>query len=155
MPAEQRNGVKEYFALVLVMGSFLILFTEVVFRYLLGSSLEWTDEISRILLVWMSFAGMGFAVRDRKEIVCEAFGQKLPKGVQRYWALGVDILVTAFTVFLFIYGIEMTRFSRDIRTESMELPFSYFYISIPFGCLLMLYFLATRIKANVLGGKGA
>jgi TRAP-type C4-dicarboxylate transport system permease small subunit len=149
MTANTRSGLKEYFALVLVLGSFLILIMEVVFRYLLGSSLEWTDEISRILLVWMTFTGMGFVIRDRKEIVCEAFGQKLPKRVQKYWSLGVDILVAAFTLFLFVYGIKMTLFSWEIKTESMELPFSFFYISIPIGCLLMLYFLGRRIKVKV------
>jgi TRAP-type C4-dicarboxylate transport system permease small subunit len=149
MTANTRSGLKEYFALVLVLGSFLIFIMEVVFRYLLGSSLEWTDEISRILLVWMTFTGMGFVIRDRKEIVCEAFGQKLPKRVQKYWSLGVDILVAAFTLFLFVYGIKMTLFSWEIKTESMELPFSFFYISIPIGCLLMLYFLGRRIKVKV------
>ncbi|MGQ9648407.1 MAG: TRAP transporter small permease [Thermodesulfobacteriota bacterium] len=149
MAAKTGSGLKEYFALVLVLGSFLILMLEVVFRYFLGSSLDWTDEISRILLVWMSFSGMGFVIRDKKEIVCEAFGQKLPKRMQRYWSLGIDILVAAFTLFLFAYGIRMTLFSWDIKTESMEFPFSYFYGSIPVGCLLMLYFLGKRIKADI------
>jgi len=154
MVAKTGSGLKEYFALVLVMGSFLILISEVVFRYLLESSLEWTDEISRILLVWMTFAGMGFVIRDKKEIVCEAFGQKLPKRVQRYWSLGVDILVATFTLFLFTYGIRMTLFSWDIKTESMEFPFSYFYVSIPVGCLPILYFLGKRIKGNVSRKEG-
>ena len=103
MTGKTRSGLKEYYAIVMVAGSFLILIAEVVFRYLLGGSLEWTDEISRILLVWMTFTGMGFVIRDKKEIVCEAFGQKLPKRVQRYWSLGLDILGAAFILFLFIH----------------------------------------------------
>ena len=152
MTNERRNGFKEYYALLLVMGSFLILIAEVVFRYLLGGSLEWTDEVSRVLLVWMSFTGMGFVVRDRKEIVCEAFGQKMSKRMQRYWSLGLDILGAVFTLFLFAYGIKMTFFAWEIKTESLELPFSFFYVSIPLGCLLMFYFLGRRIKENVSRG---
>ena len=149
MAGSRKNGLKEYYALILVAGSFLILIVEVVFRYFLGGSLEWTDEISRILLVWMTFTGMGFVIRDKKEIVCEAFGQKLPKQVQRYWSLGLDILGAAFVLFLFFYGIKMTLFSWEIKTESLELPFSFFYVSIPVGCILMLYFLGKRIKGKV------
>jgi TRAP-type transport system small permease protein len=149
MAGEKKNGLKEYYALILVAGSFLILIAEVVFRYLLGGSLEWTDEISRILLVWMTFTGMGFVIRDKKEIVCEAFGQKLPNRVQRYWSLGLDILGAVFILFLFIYGIKMTLFSWEIKTESLELPFSFFYVSIPAGCILMFYFLGKRIKEKV------
>ena len=88
MAGSRKNGLKEYYALILVAGCFLILIAEVVFRYLLGGSLEWTDEISRILLVWMTFTGMGFVIRDKKEIVCEAFGQKLPSRVQRVLVSG-------------------------------------------------------------------
>ena len=110
--------------------------------------------MTRVLLVWMSFIGMGFAVRDKKEIVCEAFVQKMTKRAQRCWALGVDILVAAFTLFLLLYGIKMTFFSWDIRTESMELPFSFFYISIPVGCLLMLFFLAKRDQAEHFRRRG-
>ena len=149
MMNKKRNGFKEYYALLLVMGSFLILIVEVVFRYILGSSMEWTDEVSRILLVWMTFSGMAWVIRDRKEIICEAFGGKLPVRVQRYWALGVDILVAAFNLFLLVYGIKMTRFSWDIHTESLELPFSLFYVSIPIGSLLSAWMLWKRIKKNV------
>ncbi len=153
MTNQKRYGFKEYYALLLVMGSFLILIVEVVFRYILGSSMEWTDEISRILLVWMTFTGMGWVIRDRKEIVCEAFGQKMSARVQKYWSLGIDLLVFAFNVFLLVYGIKMTRFSWDIRTESLDLPFSLFYVSIPIGCLLSVFMLGKRIKQNV-GSEG-
>ena len=144
-----KNGLKEYYAVVLVAGSFLVLIVEVVFRYFLGGSLEWTDEISRILLVWMTFTGMGFVIRDKKEIVCEAFGQKLSERTQKYWSLGLNLLSAGFIVFLFIFGIKMTLFSWEIKTESLELPFSFFYVSIPVGCILMLYFLGKRIKGKV------
>jgi len=152
MMNKRRYGFKDYYALLLVMGSFLILIVEVVFRYIFGSSMEWTDEVSRILLVWMTFTGMAWVIRDRKEIICEAFGGKLPVRMQRYWALGVDILVAAFNLFLLVYGIKMTRFSWDIHTESLELPFSLFYVSIPIGSLLSAWMLWKRIKKNVGGG---
>ena len=153
MTGKNRNGFKEYYALLLVMGSFLILIVEVVFRYLLGSSMEWTDEISRILLVWMTFTGMGWVIRDKKEIICHAFGQKLPRQVQRYWSLGVDILVLVFNFFLLVYGIKMTGFSLEIHTESLELPFSLFYVSIPIGCIATIFMLWKRIKKNVAEGE--
>lgn len=154
MADEKRNGFKEYYALLLVMGSFLILIAEVVFRYILGASMEWTDEISRILLVWMTFTGMGWAIRDRKEIICEAFGQKMPAWIQRRWSLGVDLLVIGFNLFLLVYGVKMTRFSWDIRTESLELPFSLFYVSIPIGCLLSVFMLWKRMRKNVASEDG-
>jgi len=55
---------------------------------------------------------------------------------------------------LIIYGFQMTHFSWDIRSESLELPFSYFYVSIPLGALLAVFYLGQRIRKNW-AGQGA
>jgi TRAP-type C4-dicarboxylate transport system permease small subunit len=143
-----KTGGKEIWALLLVMASFLVLMLEVVLRYVLGSSLEWTDEISRLLLVWMTFTGIGLVVLERKEIFAQVFTPKLSAKAQKYWATLVDSLVLAFNLFLVYFGLQMTHFAWDIRTESLELPFSYFYVSIPLGAGAAIYYLARRIKAR-------
>jgi TRAP-type C4-dicarboxylate transport system permease small subunit len=49
----------------------------------------------------------------------------------------------------------MTHFSWDIRSESLELPFSYFYVSIPLGALLAVFYLGKRIRKNWAGQGGS
>ncbi len=141
-----KTGWKEYYALLLVMASFVVLMTEVVFRYVIGSSMEWTDEISRLLLVWMTFTGIGLVILERKEIFAQVFRQRLSARAKNLWSFFIDLLVFAFNLFLIIYGIQMTHFSWDMRSESLELPFSYFYVSIPLGALLAVFYLAQRIR---------
>ncbi len=144
-PPKAKAGLKEYYALLLVMASFVVLIAEVLLRYVLGSSMEWTDEISRLLLVWMTFTGIGLVIRERKEIFAQVFTQKLSAQGKKRWATSIDILALAFNVFLIIFGLQMTLFSWDIKTESMDLPFSYFYISIPIGAFLAAVYLTKRI----------
>jgi TRAP-type C4-dicarboxylate transport system permease small subunit len=45
----------------------------------------------------------------------------------------------------------MTHFSWDIKTESLELPFSYFYVSIPLGAILAVYYLVRRFRSEQTG----
>ena len=59
-----KTGLKEWYALVLVMASFGVLMAEVLLRYMIGASMEWTDEISRLLLVWMTFTGIGLVILE-------------------------------------------------------------------------------------------
>lgn len=135
------------------MASFLILLAEVVARYILGSSMEWTDEFSRFLLVWMTFTGIGFVVLEKKEIFVQVFRPKLSEKGRRLWSLFIDSLTLLFNLLLIGYGISMTRFAWDIKTESLEWPFSYFYAAIPLGAVLALYFLGKRIREYA-GGWG-
>ncbi len=141
-----KPGVKEYYALFLVMGSFAVLILEVFLRYVVGSSMEWTDEISRLLLVWMTFTGIGLVILERKEIFAQVFTQRLSPRARKNWSRFLDLLVLAFNIFLVIFGVQMTHFSWDIKTESMEFPFSYFYVSIPIGAALAVYCLAKRLR---------
>ena len=140
-----KAGLKEYYAVFLVMASFVVLIAEVFLRYVFGSSMEWTDEISRLLLVWMTFTGIGLVILERKEIFAQVFSQKLSAQGKKYWSTLIDILALAFNIFLIIFGLQMTLFSSDIKTESLDLPFSFFYVSIPVGAFLAAVYLSKRI----------
>jgi len=148
-----RPGLKEYYALILVMASFGVLIAEVFLRYVAGSSMEWTDEISRLLLVWMTFTGFGLVILERKEIIAQVFTQWLSPQAKKNWSRSMDLLVLVFNIFLVIFGLQMTHFSWDIKTESLELPFSYFYVSIPLGAILAVYYLIRRLRTDATGRK--
>tara|TARA_R110002012_G_scaffold61878_1_gene162353 strand:+ start:657 stop:1181 length:525 start_codon:yes stop_codon:yes gene_type:complete len=45
-----------------------ILAAQVVFRYILGSPLVWSEELARYLLVWCTFIGVSLAVREGRNI---------------------------------------------------------------------------------------
>jgi TRAP-type C4-dicarboxylate transport system permease small subunit len=145
IPPKAKAGLKEYYALLLVMTSFGVLIAEVLLRYVFGSSMEWTDEVSRLLLVWMTFTGIGLVIRERKEIFAQVFTQNLSAQRKKCWSVVIDILALGFNIFLIIFGLQMTLFSWDIKTESLDLPFSYFYISIPVGAFLAAVYLWNRI----------
>jgi len=147
-PPKPKVGLKEYYALLLVMASFGVLIAEVLLRYVFGSSLEWTDEISRLLLVWMTFTGIGMVILERKEIFAQVFTQKLSDHAKKNWSTSIDLLALAFNIFLILFGFQMAHFSWDIKTESLELPFSFFYVSIPIGATLATYYLSKRIWKN-------
>jgi TRAP-type C4-dicarboxylate transport system permease small subunit len=154
-PSRPKPGLKEYYSLVLVMASFLVLMLEVVLRYGIGSSLEWTDEISRLLLVWITFTGIGLVILERKEIFAQVFTQKLSARAKKTWSMIIDFLVLAFNLLLIAFGLQMTHFAWDLKTESLELPFSYFYVSIPLGAAVAIFYLFRRIKATwPSGGAG-
>jgi TRAP-type C4-dicarboxylate transport system permease small subunit len=158
IPSGQRKGSRpngwpcgQFYALLVILASFLVLLLEVVSRYVFGSSLEWSDEIARLLLVWITFTGAGMAIRERREIFVQTFRTKLSAKGKKYSQVFLDLLVLAFNLFLLLFGLRMIQFSWDIQTESLEIPFSFFYAAIPLGSILSLFFLGKRLRDTLRG----
>jgi TRAP-type C4-dicarboxylate transport system permease small subunit len=142
----KKFGLKEIYAFLVIMASFLVLIIEVISRYVFGSSMEWSDEIARLLLIWMTFTGMGLAILERKEIFVRTLRGSLSARGRRVWQASLEALAIAFNIFLLVFGIQMTRFAWGMKTESLELPFSILYASIPAGAILSILYLVHRLR---------
>lgn len=154
MEPEKKIRVKELYALLLVMASFGVVMGEVILRYVAGSSLEGWDEIARLLLVWMTFTGIGVVIQDRKEIFVTTLRSRFSERGRRLWQLTLDVVAFLFNLLLIIGGVQMTGFAWSIRSESLELPFSFFYAAIPLGAFAALFYLGRRMIAAWRGQQG-
>ena len=76
------NNLEGYFCVGSLAVMSVVIFWQVVCRYVLKSSLPWSEELSRYLLVWTSFIGGAYGVRLGAHIGVEAFTLLLPKKAQ-------------------------------------------------------------------------
>ena len=67
------NNFEGYVCVVTLLVMSVVIFWQVVCRYILKSSLPWSEELSRYLLVWTSFIGGAYGVRLGAHIGVEAF----------------------------------------------------------------------------------
>ena len=68
----------------------LVIFAQVIFRYILKSPLAWSEELARYLFVWVSFIGSVVAARRNQHIGVEMLVNKLPAGFRKssgYWRI--------------------------------------------------------------------
>ncbi len=57
------NTVTEYVVSVLLVIMVVVVFLQVIFRFVIHASLPWSEELSRYILVWLSFLGAAIGVR--------------------------------------------------------------------------------------------
>ncbi len=55
------NNIERYFIIILFMGMTVITATTVLTRFCFNYTLSWAEQLSRFLLVWISFAGISWA----------------------------------------------------------------------------------------------
>jgi TRAP-type C4-dicarboxylate transport system permease small subunit len=126
----------------------LILCAQVVFRYFIGTSLDWIEEVSRILLTWVTFIGAAVALKRKGHITVDYFVAFLPNTLRHYVELFTYGLIVAFSVFLGIQGVAFALLSAHTTFPALQIPVSWQYLGLPAGCLLMVaYGMAHLIAA--------
>ena len=131
------------------MAMSIILFVQVVFRFVLHASLPWSEEASRYLLVWTAFIGGAYGVRRGAHIGIEAFALLLPKKAQKVLNLFVLIVSTVVCVVILKYGIDIvsTQLAKGQLSPAMRIPMGYMYAAIPVG---MVFFIIRHIEEIIL-----
>ena len=133
------DDVEEWFLIVSIVLNVLLVFVQVVMRYVFRNSLSWSEELARYMFAWYSWVGTSYAVRYKGHLRVEILANLL-KGKIRGWfevfVLGVWLV---FSFFLAYQGYVVTRFVMENQqlSAAMEIPMAWAYASVPVGCFLM------------------
>ncbi|MBC5722151.1 TRAP-type C4-dicarboxylate transport system%2C small permease component [uncultured Flavonifractor sp.] len=123
-------------AIVTFISMMLIMFIQVFFRYVVQSSLAWSEEAMRYLFVITSYFGAACATYEHKHVVIDFLGTicgKFVKGEKRQEAIfsAVDVLVSIVCCGFFIYmSSVMFTYSLDLQAKNhlstaMLIPLCY------------------------------
>ncbi|MFW6344817.1 MAG: TRAP transporter small permease [Halomonas sp.] len=139
-------------AVILAMGVILMAvntIANVLSRFLLGESLHFSEEINRILIVMITFAGIGYAARHGRHIRMSAIYDAVPTGGRR-WMMIIICLFTATVMFVLCYysiGYISTIYGRGRVLPSLSIPVWIVYIWVPIGFAITgIQYLLTAIK---------
>jgi C4-dicarboxylate transporter DctQ subunit len=119
----------------------LVLFTNVVLRYLFESGLLWALEFVQYLFAWVVLVGAAHGVKTGIHLGIDILLERLPPPVRRgalFTALAACIAFVAIVDYqAFIYIIRIYQWG-DL-TQDLQIPQWIPYIAIPVGLSLMLY----------------
>jgi len=87
-------------ALLLIV---LLVFSNVVGRYGLGSSFAGAEELSRLLFVWLVFLGAILTLRRRAHLGVELVQARLPRPARKVCAV-ITHALTLYALWLFLVG---------------------------------------------------
>ncbi len=114
---------------------------QVVFRYIIGSSLAWSEEMMRFLFIFSSFFGASCATYVHGHVVIDFLGiivKKIVKGennqekVFDYDGIIVDVVGVVFFLYMakVMFTYSMTLKSQGALSASMLMPLHWLGIAI-------------------------
>jgi len=135
-----------------------LLFANVVLRYVFLAPINWAEELTLYLMVWIVFIGGSVAVRTRGHIAIDLLPLVLAPANRRRLAIGVALAALAFFAVFFWYGGQHVLRVRSSgqTTPVMGAPMWLTYLALPVGSLLMglrtVQFLYRTVRARRAGG---
>ena len=116
----------------------IILFGNVIARRVFQSSWSWSEEVGQLMVVIMTFMGVGYAARTGEHINMSAFTDLASNNKKKRLALLISF-ITMITMFIFSflslkYTLRVVASGRV--TPALEMPRYIFAIFLPIGFLL-------------------
>ena len=114
----------------------VIVFAQVVLRYVFHNALPWVEELARYVFIYLTWIGADRAVRDDKHIKLTFLENKT---YSKYLKPVVTLICLITFVLLSYYGMElMERLRSNVQmSPTLHLPMWYFYFAVPLGGILM------------------
>lgn len=109
----------------------------VIWRYVLSNSLHWATEVPNVILIWIVFLGSVVAFHERRHIAFAALVEVLPARPRQLVRILAELVVLAFLLALFFYGITIVTQAMTSLSDALKLPRGYFYLCMPISAALM------------------
>ncbi|MDR1048599.1 MAG: TRAP transporter small permease [Synergistaceae bacterium] len=141
------NNFEEYCVVWTMALMTVLVFCQVVMRYVFSNSLSWSEELARFIFMWLSWVGASYAVKERSHFRVEMFANLLKGRSRKIFELAILAVWFAFSVILAWLGTRLTLFLMETGqiSAAMEIPMSWVYASVPAGCALMAARLVVEI----------
>ncbi|GHV53892.1 TRAP transporter small permease protein [Deltaproteobacteria bacterium] len=133
------------FLMIIVMSSFLQVFT----RYVLNSSLFWTEECARFAFIWATMFGAAVGVKSKSHAAVDFLVSRLRGKARNINLLSVDIMILIMGVLLIYAGCEMLTLVHKQLSPALRIPMSYVYGGIPVGAVGIVVHALTNIVNTV------
>lgn len=115
---------------VLVLGMTMVVSIAVFYRYVLDYPLSWTEEITRMFIVWLSFLGAYAAMRENKHIGFDLLVSKFSPRFKMLTELAGQILIGIFLLVVTWQGFIFSYKFLDVTMPYTDISLGWFYYSV-------------------------
>ncbi len=129
---------------------------QVFSRQVLNAPSTWSEELSKILFVWLAFAGSAFLFGERGHIAVDFLARRLPVTAQRILQVIVQITIVGFAVLAMVWGGYLaSSIAWNQQMTALPLTLGWVYIIIPIAGVFIAIFAVIDLIAVASGREPA
>jgi C4-dicarboxylate transporter DctQ subunit len=118
----------------------IIIWTQVILRYIFSIGLPWAEEIAKYLLVWSAMIGAAIVLFEKGHISVNFLYDKFSNKYKKWIKLAHYLIYICFFAIITYYGYFYAIFGMRFTSPSTGIPRFWPYLSIFIGGLFMTCF---------------
>lgn len=135
---------------VIIFFIVMIIGVQVILRFVFSAPFDWPEELSEILLIWLTFIGAVALTRRndhiRVELIEEFGGERLNTCLKIIF----DTVTVLFLTLLVIYGWDLMNELTFEKTPALRLRISLIISVVPFTAAIMIVYYLIAIIQNLI-----
>ena len=132
---------------IIMVAIVIILFAGVILRYAFDAPLFWSEEVTVLGLIWMTFLGGAILVRQDKNVCITVICDMCRPHHSRYMRMVADCLVSIMLVVMIWQSWKLTGRLALSTTPALRISEVWFGYALVVGFVLMFFYQIQRFIA--------
>lgn len=118
----------------------------------LGQQAEWTEELARFLLVWVTLLGGAVAFGTKGHLGVDYFVGKFHPDAQKFMAVIGHVIVLFFALAIFVFGgsrVVLDALAVEQMTPALGWKMGYVYLALPISGVFMVLFTIENLLETI------
>ena len=135
------NNFELHFSSLLLVVLVFCLGLQVFYRYVLGDSPTWTEELSRLCFGWIVYLGACLAAQHQMHVRVTAQYLLLPERFRIYLWILADIIWVACNILFFVQGVNFVQHTMRFveMMPTLHVSKHWVYMILPFSSVLIIF----------------
>lgn len=131
--------VNKYFSIlsgILILIISLLIFQDVIRRYILNDPTSWILDLSGFLLVYVVFLSLSPALESGNHVSVDLVNEVASQKIQRVLRIIVLLITVVFGIILFWETLSFAlqaAVEGSVSTSTIQIPMKYIYVIAPIG----------------------
>jgi len=147
--SDKINDVVKYLGFVLMAVMTVVIVLQVFYRYVLDSSLSWSEELARYLFIWIVMLGASVGVKEKFHVAVTLIRNRVPKVLQQILDVVFDILLGVVALAMISYGYDLAKSVAIQLSPATRISMYWVYLSVPVSGVLIIIHLLSRVGSNM------
>ena len=130
--------VLKYLLVILTLALVVVVFGNVVGRYLFNYSWPWADEASRFLFIWVILIGAVLTNEKYEHMNLDILVRWLPSTGGKVLQIASQAVIIVVLAIIVRGGITATIGNLTFDSPALGVPYGFVYIVVPICCTIMI-----------------
>mgnify|MGYP006303607123 CR=1 FL=1 len=133
------------FLLMVVVGGL-----QVFCRYVLGSSLSWSEEYQKFSHIWIIFLAIPMGYKYKAHIGMNIVLDRMPQWWRKFFGVFVDFLWFGLGIILIVFTARIMHYAKMQASPALGIRMDMIYFCIMFGGIYLCFLAIRKLLKPVL-----